>query len=100
MPNTQLLTSTNEVFVGGDVAAREGLSPDKIKQKSRFSLNSIIDHLPKFCKEEFCHADMDDTFSITSLDGSTENGLNSIHPDVLFEKEDASQKEGKSIIGV
>ncbi|KAK1748801.1 hypothetical protein QTG54_000740 [Skeletonema marinoi] len=73
-----------QVFVGGDGTTKNiSISSDKLKQKSRFSLNSIIDNLPKMCKDELCHGnDMDDTFSITS-DGSTFNGLNSIHPDAF-----------------
>lgn len=77
-----------QVFVGGDDAARKSISPDKLKQKSRFSLTYIIESLPKLCKDkdEFRQVDMDDTFSVSSQ-FSTENGLNSIHPALVEEGE-------------
>eukprot|EP00986_Skeletonema_menzelii_P011613 scaffold6046_cov158-Skeletonema_menzelii.AAC.17 len=72
------MTKNPQVFIGGDGAARVSISPDKLKKKNRFSLNSIIDRLPKLCKDELCYEEMDDTFSMSSLDASTENGLNSV----------------------
>jgi len=85
-----------QVFVGGDGTAQNiSISSDKLKPKSRFSLNSIIDNLPKMCKDELCHGnDMDDTFSITS-DGSTFNGLNSIHPDAFAAEVNVLNREGE-----
>ena len=76
-----------QVFVGGDGAARKIISPDKLKQTRRFSLTSIIESLPKLCKDkdEFRQVDMDDTFSVSSQ-FSTENGLNSIHPALVEEE--------------
>ena len=74
-----------QVFVGGDNSAREGISPDKLEQKRRFSLNSIIDSLPKLCKDDFRNCDLDETISVSSQ-FSTENGLNSIHPALVEEE--------------
>ena len=87
-----------QVFVGGDGTTKNiSISSDKLKQKSRFSLNSIIDNLPKMCKDELCHGnDMDDTFSITS-DGSTFNGLNSIHPDAFAAEVNVLNREGEYV---
>ncbi len=89
-----MVANPPQVFVGGDgAAARESISSDKLKQ-SRFSLNSLIDSLPKFCKDEFCHGDMDETFSVSSH-GSTENGLNSIQSVARDEEENVLDREGE-----
>ena len=91
------MTKNPQVFIGGDGAARVSISPDKLKKKNRFSLNSIIDRLPKLCKDELCYEEMDDTFSMSSLDASTENGLNSVaYPVAPVEEENILvDKEGE-----
>ena len=90
-----------QVFVGGDGAARKIISPDKLKQTSRFSLTSIIESLPKLCKDkdEFRQVDMDDTFSVSSQ-FSTENGLNSLAPLPVEEEDVLVDKDGECIIYV
>ena len=98
-----MMTKNPQVFIGGDGAAARVISPDKLKQKSRFSLNSIIDRLPKLCKDEVCYEEMDDTFSMSSLDASTENGLNSladpVAPPAPAEEENVLvDKDGECII--
>lgn len=79
------MANNPQVFVGGG-AARKSISSDKLKQKSRFSLNSIFDSLPKLCKDDFPQDDMDETFSVSSQ-FSSENGLNSIIHPTLVEEE-------------
>lgn len=90
------MTNNPPVFIGGDGAA-VSISPDKLKQKSRFNLNAIIDRLPKLCKDEVCYEEMDDTFSMSSLH-STENGLNSLAPAPAEEEDVLVDKDGECII--
>ena len=94
------MTKNPQVFLGGDgAAARVSISPDKLKKKNRFSLNSIIDRLPKMCKDELCYEEMDDTFSMSSLDASTENGLNSLaYPVAPVEEENVLVDKGGEYI--
>jgi hypothetical protein len=102
MSNLELPSSKKQemfVGVGDDGAACEKL---ELKQKSRFSLHlhSIIDRIvPKFCRDEFCSGDMDDTFSVSSFEDSSESALlNPIHPEALAEDEDAMDTKGEYVL--